>query len=90
VDISVTTMEALKCVQTALGLRASHTDFSDCEHGRNALVRRSWKHAENTRGPGESGQEEFKNRFVRDLMNAGGVTGYGNIDFGTALPWSTK
>lgn len=71
-------------------MRAPCTDFSGCAHGRNASVRRIWKHAENTRGPGESGQEEFKNRFVRDLINVGGVTGFGNIDFGMALPWSTK
>lgn len=42
--------------------------------------------------PGALGRVDRRNlnRFVRDLINAGGVTGFGNIDFGTALPWSTK
>lgn len=32
-------------------------------------------------GPRESGHEEFKNRIVRDLTNAGRLTGFGNTDF---------
>lgn len=53
------------------------------ERDRTGNIQKTWS-------VGEGGHEEFKNRFIINLINAGKVTEFGKVNLKTSPPWSTK